>query len=64
MSDRQNFLDAVDEIYTNPAPIVEFVKMQMGFWEKLVVLDAATLAASFTATGIFREHLIGDGGPG
>lgn len=64
MSDSQNPLDAVDEIYTNPAPIVEFVKMQMGFWEKLVVLDAATLAASFTASGIFREHLIGDGGVG
>jgi hypothetical protein len=64
MSDSQNPLDAVDEIYTNPTPIVEFVKMQMGFWEKLVVLDAATLAASFTASGIFREHLIGDGGVG
>jgi hypothetical protein len=38
--------------------------MQIGFWEKLVVLDAATLAASFTASGIFRQHLIGDGGVG
>jgi hypothetical protein len=64
MSDRQDPLDAVDEIYTNPAPIVELVKMQIGFWEKLVVLDAATLAASFTASGIFREHLTGDGGVG
>jgi hypothetical protein len=64
MNDRQDPLDTVDEIYTNPAPIVEFVKMQIGFWEKLVVLDAATLAASFTASGIFREHLTGDGGAG
>jgi hypothetical protein len=64
MSDRQNPLNAVDEIYTNPEPIVEFVKMQIGFWEKLVVLDAATLAASFTASGIFREHFTGDGGVG
>jgi hypothetical protein len=64
MSDRLNPTDAVDEIYTNPAPIVDFVKMQIGFWEKMVVLDAATLAASFTASGIFREHLIGDGGVG
>jgi hypothetical protein len=64
MSDRQNPFDAVDEIYTNPAPIVDFVKMQMGFWEKLVILDAATLAASFTASGIFHDHFIGDGGVG
>jgi hypothetical protein len=64
MSDPPTPLDTVDEIYTNPAPIVDFVKMQIGFWEKLVVLDAATLAASFTASGIFREHLTGDGGVG
>jgi hypothetical protein len=64
MSDRLTPLDTVDEIYTNPAPIVDFVKMQIGFWEKLVVLDAATLAASFTASGIFHEHLTGDGGVG
>lgn len=65
MRDQQNSLDTVDEIYTNPGPIVDFVKMQVSFWEKLVVLDAAILAASFTAaSGIFREHLIGDGGIG
>jgi hypothetical protein len=64
MGDRLNPTDAVDEIYTDPTPIVDFVKMQIGFWEKLVVLDAATLAASFTASGIFRDHLTGDGGVG
>lgn len=64
MSDSQKPLDSVDEIYTDSAPAVEFVKMQIGFWEKLVVLDAATLAASFTASGIFREHVVGDGGVG
>lgn len=64
MSERVHPLEAVDEIYTNPSPIIDFVKMQIGFWEKLVVLDAATLAASFTASGMFREHLNGDGGFG
>lgn len=64
MSDQSNQFDAVDEIYTNPTPSLDFVKMQLGFWEKLVVLDAATLAASFTASGIVREHMIGDGGVG
>jgi hypothetical protein len=39
--------------------------MQVAFWEKLVVLDAAILAASFTAgNGIYRNHLVGDGGVG
>jgi hypothetical protein len=64
MSEQMNPLDLVDEIYTNPAPGLDFVKMQLGFWEKLVVLGAATLAASFTASGMVREHLIGDGGVG
>ncbi len=43
---------------------LDFVRLQIGFWEKVVVLDAATLAASFTAIGMFREHLFGDGGVG
>jgi hypothetical protein len=64
MTERLTPLDTVDEIYTDPTPSVDFVKMQIGFWEKLVVLDAATLAASFTASGIFHEHLTGDGGVG
>ena len=57
-------IDSVDEIYTNPEPIVDFVKMQVAFWEKVVVLDAATLAASFTAIGAFHGQLSGDGGVG
>ena len=61
MSDSLNPLNQVDEIYTNPTPMVDFVKMQIGFWEKLVVLDSAILAASFTASGIFRDHLGGLG---
>jgi hypothetical protein len=64
MSEHQNPLNAVDEIYTNPEPLVEFVKMQIGFWEKLVVLDAATLAASFSASSMLHEHFSGDGGVG
>lgn len=64
MDDPLNPLHAVDELYTNPEPSLGFVRMQVSFWEKLVVLDAATLAASFTASGIFRDHLIGDGGIG
>jgi hypothetical protein len=64
MSDRQDPIDAIDDIYTDSAPIVEFVRMQISFWEKLVVLDAATLAASFSASGVVREHLSGDGGVG
>ncbi len=64
MSERPDPLDAVDELYTNPAPIVEFVKMQIGFWEKLVVLDAAILGASFTVSAVFTTHVIGDGGVG
>src|ERR1700753_207378 len=60
----QNKLNQIDEIYTNPDPPLEFVKLQVGFWEKLVVLDAATFAASFTAVGLFRDHPLGDGGIG
>lgn len=62
MSERPDPLDAVDELYTNPAPIVEFVKMQIGFWEKLVVLDAAILGTSFTVSAVFTTHVIDDGG--
>lgn len=57
-------MDSVDEIYTNPEPIVEFVRMQIAFWEKVVVLDAATLAASLTAIGAFYDRFSGDGGIG
>ncbi len=64
MSDKSTSMDPVDDLYTNPEPIVDFVKMQVAFWEKLVVLDAATLAASFTAIGAFHDHLSGDGGIG
>ena len=64
MDDRPSPLNAIDEIYTNPERIIDFVKMQVAFWEKLVVLDAATLAASFTASGVFRDHFTGDGGVG
>ena len=64
MTDQQNPLDEVDRIYTSPDPSIDFVRLQIGFWEKLIVLDAATLAASFTAIGMFRDHLVGDGGGG
>ena len=64
MTDAQDSLDPIDEIYTNPNPPLEFVKLEIGFCEKLVVLDAATLAASFTAIGMFRTNPIGDGGVG
>ncbi len=52
MTDQQNPLDEVDRIYTSPDPSIDFVRLQIGFWEKLIVLDAATLAASFTAIGM------------
>jgi hypothetical protein len=64
MNDPLNPLDVVNEIYTNHEPSIDFVKMQVAFWEKLVVLDAATLAASFTAIGAFHDRLAGDGGIG
>ncbi len=61
MSDPLNPLEAVGDIYTNPEPSVDFVKMQVAFWEKLVVLDAAILAASFTAVGALHDRFAGDG---
>lgn len=64
MSEQNGQIDPVDDIYTDPTPVIEMVKLQISFWEKLVVLDATTLALSFTASGFFREHLIGDGGVG
>ena len=64
MSDELNPMASVHEMYTNPEPIVSFVKMQVAFWEKVVVLDAATLGASFTAIGAFHDRLAGDGGVG
>jgi hypothetical protein len=65
MTDPQNPpLDTIDEIYTNPDPPLDFVRLQIGFWEKVVVLDAATLAASFTAIAMFRANSFGDSGVG
>jgi hypothetical protein len=42
MTDQQHPLDEVDRIYTSPDPSIDFVRLQIGFWEKLIVLDAAT----------------------
>ena len=38
--------------------------MRISYWEKLTVLNAGTLALSFTAAAAFRGHAIGDGGLG
>ncbi len=57
-------LDPIDEIYTNPAPIVDFIKLEIGFWEKIVVLDSAILGLSFTSVAFLRIHAAGDGGVG
>ena len=48
-------LDPLDELYSNPAPLVDFIKLQIGFWEKIVVLDSAILGLTFTAAG-FSAH--------
>jgi hypothetical protein len=64
MTDRSDLLSAVDDMYTDSSAYFEFVKLQIDFWSKLVVLDAATLALSFTASAFFRDHLLGDGGIG
>jgi hypothetical protein len=47
-----------------PAIAIEARKLHIGFWEKLVILDAGTLALSLTAATAFRGHTVGDGGVG
>ena len=43
---------------------VEARKVLIGFWEKLVIFDAAGLALSINAATVFRGHTSGDGGAG
>ena len=42
----------------------DIVKTRIAFWDKLVVLNAGTLALTFSAASSFRGHSIGDGGVG
>jgi hypothetical protein len=54
----------VDDIYFNINHPVEMTKLLIGFWERLVVLDATIIGASFTANIFLKDRLIGDGGVG
>ena len=64
MSDPAVSIDAVDEMYSDPSPLIESVKLQLAFWEKVVVLDAAILGLSQTASLFFLGRLSGDGAVG
>lgn len=57
--------DEVLELGAGVAPAqIEARKLQIGFWDKLVILDAGTLALSINAATAFRGHTVGDGGVG
>lgn len=43
---------------------VDFLKMLISYWDRLVVLNAGIFALSFTAAIALREHAVGDGGIG
>lgn len=42
----------------------DLIKIRIGIWDKLTVLNAGTLALSFTAASAFHAHANGDGGVG
>jgi hypothetical protein len=55
---------ALDEMYGVAPEIIDLFKVRISFWDKLVILNAGTLALSFTVAATFRGHAVGDGGVG
>ena len=66
MSTDEELEAALDQVYSdgNASNIVEISKLRVAFWERLVILNAGTLALSLTATSLVRTHVVGDGGVG
>ena len=68
MLDDKDHIELQDEVLELGAAfassIFEARKLQISFWDKLVILDAGTLALSINATTAFRGHIVGDGGVG
>jgi hypothetical protein len=65
LADAQDAFDiALDEIYNTTPEILDLVKIRISFWDKLALLNAGTLALSFSASASFRGHSAGDGGVG
>lgn len=54
----------IDTAYGNAEAVRDIFKMRIAFWDKLTVLNAGTLALSFTAAFSFRNQVVGDGGFG
>jgi hypothetical protein len=62
---RQEEFDAIlDEFHSTAPTVTELVKVKIAFWDKLAILNAGTLALSFSAASSFRGHSVGDGGVG
>jgi hypothetical protein len=64
MNQTDGQIDPVDDIYYNTDSLVEMAKLRISFWEKLVVLNATVVGASFTATALLKDRLVGDAGVG
>lgn len=60
----KSYGETLDEIYSTTPEILELTKIRIGFWDKLVILNAGSLALSVSAAASFRGHTIGDGGVG
>lgn len=57
-------IDPVDDIYYGTDPLVDMAKLRIAFWERMVVLNATIVGASFTAIAFLKDRLVGDGGVG
>lgn len=64
MNEPNGQLHPAEDINYNPNRVLDLVKLQIGFWEKLVVFDGSVLVLSFTASTFFKGHVVGDGGVG
>jgi hypothetical protein len=53
---------AMQSAYDSVEGSRDLIKIRIGIWDKLTVLNASTLALSFTAASAFHTHAVGDGG--
>jgi hypothetical protein len=59
-----SLMSMLEEVYNRGPEVIYLYKIRIGFWDKLVILNAGTLALSFTIVAALRGHTVGDGGIG
>lgn len=60
----KSYGEVLEDLYAVTPEILEIVKLRIAFWDKLVILNAGSLALSVSAAASFRGHTIGDAGVG